>query len=400
MSAAHFQYNTSLTQQLKGKSVKTDTNLFVGQRLGEGTYSASYLCMINGEYKIIRMFKYMGPNDRLDMKLNNIRKELAALEQLNATSANAPASVADKLAKLNVALRNIEYTGPIDEKGEQLFWADQPITDGNDQFVAYQICKHIPGRSLAQIQGNERADPAFAIAIGEQLGRILAQFHHAAAEVSFPYYRTMAELKGNDHAYRHVRMAVDRSTAKADHDDDAVAYQEIAEMIDENTERLFYSPQFHTPIHGDLGLGNIIVEFGQLTGIVDWDKARRSLPEYDFRGITLMPAAFDSAIASYFTELKKLGHHEHPPKYIKIFKATALKLALAVHTACACAPETDAYRLARGENNAWDREKMAVSIIVDQLAKLDPAYIGAAAAMRSHTKELREKYPHLQHCVT
>jgi hypothetical protein len=375
--------NTDLTNALRERN---DSGLpqpvEIMSKLGEGMYSVSYRGHVNGWLKTIRFFKLLGPNDQLAFKRNNIVKEATALAQLEQKRVDKVLWVSSR-----VNLRHIEYTGPKVD-GEPVFWEKNPIIHNGDTYVGYQICDYISGTSLAQIH-EPRLNPVFVKAIGDQFGRVLTAFHYAARDVTFPVYTTPEELGKNDHAYRHVQLVLARTEAAALSNPERQSHYDVARKLNAELLPLYAPdtlPSLSRPIHGDLNLGNILIDQGRITGIVDWDKARQSIPEYDFRGIALIPGMLDVAADRY-----ELAHYDLGMDF-KVNKALVCKLGLCVHLTAANIPSNPETTIA--ENI------VAADILLEQLAKLEPDYTPFHTALHPQADSLRKARPGIELMVT
>jgi len=349
----------------------------IGGKLGEGHYSISYSAAVNGENRIIRFFKGIGDGK----ELSNIATERNNLGELERVGVNA------KLLAAGKQLRHIEYVGP-QKNGQLVSWESNPIIYDGKSLIAYQICSRIDDRSADQLR-EERNDPVFVQAFGKDVGRTLAILHDSAQEASFPFYRTLEELDNYDHAYWLAKGARTVTAASAEAFVSRKAHAELAALLAEQTLPLWDSSQDHwQPIHGDLGLGNIITSGSRVTGIVDWDKARIGFKDSDFRGITDIPGALDAAADAYEITMRELTGHD-----VKVDRALACKVALSIHLFNA----NDAKNLPTQGGGVLNREAaeqlIAANIVLRQLANYDSSYEAFRPAFEDQAGVALEAYP-------
>lgn len=399
MSETEFQQNDELSKIIQER---LGDYIDVGQKLGEGMYSVSSMAQIDGATggeQILRLFKYYGPTDKLETKRENIEREIEYLAALET------AGVAEKIREVTgVSLRRILETGPYAETADKedgfVFWDDNPIKYGGNEFVAYQINELIPGVALADVHA-ARSDADFVKKAGEHFGRTLAEFHFNARDIALPHYQLAPDLNRKDHAFRMVRNAKSNAEAMAKTDHEFQPFHDLAariysELVETDTEGnvISFKPNDGPviSIHGDLNPGNITVDekTGLITGLLDFDKGRKGPAEYDFMGVAVIPGMLDAALNAYQQRMHELGGD------ITIDKALALKLALAVRIGMATWPEESIHKLTF--NTVDSNEKIrargiaAVGNIVEQLAQVDPAYIGLASAVRPKIEAANDQF--------
>jgi hypothetical protein len=107
--------------------------------------------------------------------------------------------------------------------------------------------------------------------------------------------------------------------------------------------------------------------------------------------VTVIPDLFKAATSAYIGRMSRLAE-----KPVTIDRGLALKLALAERTNRANLPMESMAQLTGGENISAGEVKarsiVAMAIILDQLKRIDPAYVEHAKAIEPQSLAAREKY--------
>jgi len=383
-----FKINRDLTGALRFHEMWSNSSTIdVGNLIHNSMYSVTYLgrAGLDDAPVTIRFYKHLGPNDILDRKKGNIEREIGLLDALTESGVRqALLDLQIGSERQGVEIRNVQYTGPQDSNG-LTFW-ETPIEYEGNNFIGYQVCDYIPDTSLNNIHPSQ-ATPDFVTKIAQQFGETLAVFHHAAREVAFfPRYETEADLGKFDHAYRHIRDAEKNTQAT-----ELPSHRELAEKLYQEVMPLYAADADKStwrPIHGDPHLGAILVNGEQLSGLVHWNKVRNAIPEYDFRGMAVIPGALDIAVDVYEKKMRALG------EVVTIDRAVACKLALCVDITHAN-PVPEAVRFDRRETRDLVITKglIGMNTILEQLAVYDANYAKFRDAVRPQVQQALEANP-------
>jgi len=396
MTETAFVTNWTITNQFQDK-IGIDPLIFVGPLLSDTMFHTDFRAMMEGNKpEIMRFYKYLGPKDLIDVKTKNIVSEERIVRQLH--EAGVYEVLRDRTGCL---IPNILQIGPR-EGGSVSFWKPEEAisydiqTNTTHNYIGYQISDNIPGKPLSRLTRRERQNSELLEEVGRQIGVILAEFHHAAREVDLPRNET-PETLATDHGYRYGVLKTAQIVDDLTIDE---TYRGLAAEFHADIEPEFAAKgKRETRTHGNVAMEmwSVIPSEKRITGLVNFTYARLSFRETDFRGLVLFPKALDASIAAYEKKAKELTGED-----VKIDKALALKLAGTIH-----ANSIYMQKFMRGtpidtnDAKAGQRaqETVALSMVLNQLEKIDGKYEPYAETVRNDAALSRRTYPGLTYKI-
>jgi hygromycin-B 7''-O-kinase len=165
------------------------------------------------------------------------------------------------------------------------------LADGALDGFRYLLMSHLPGepieRSWAELSATAR------VQLAREAGTLVHLLHTARssdlprANGEWDEFRAAMRARALDH---HVRSGLPAERARE--------LRSLLEMLDAEPEL----DSARVLLHTELGPGHLLVEHGQITGLIDFAEAREGPPEYDMAAVGLFITRGDAAAFAAFLD--------------------------------------------------------------------------------------------------